>query len=45
MLTELKVVVTFANEKGQPFSHSQNLSSVVEEFDPLKPMVPVFGWK
>ena len=45
MLTELKVVVTYANEKGQPFSHSQNLSSVTEEFDPLKPMVPVFGWK
>jgi hypothetical protein len=45
MLTEVKVVVTFANEKGQPFSHSQNLSATGEEFDPLKPMIPVFGWK
>lgn len=45
MLAEVKVVVTFSNENGQPFSHSRNLSATGEEFEPLKPMVPVFGWK
>ena len=45
MLAEVKVVVTFANEKGQSFSHSQKLSAAGEEFEPLKPMIPVFGWK
>jgi len=45
MLAEVKVVVTYTNEKGQPFSHSRNLSATGEEFEPLKPMVPVFGWK
>jgi hypothetical protein len=45
MLAEAKVVVTFTNEKGQPFSHSSALSATGEEFEPLKPMVPVFGWK
>lgn len=45
MLPEIKVVVTFANEKGQLFSHSQKLSATGEEFEPLKPMIPVFGWK
>lgn len=45
MLAEVKVVVTFMNEKGQPFSHSRVLSATGEEFEPLKPMVPVFGWK
>jgi len=45
MLAEVKVFVTFENEKGQPFSHSRSLSSTGEEFEPLKPMVPVFGWK
>jgi hypothetical protein len=45
MLADIKVVVTFANEKGQSFSHSQKLSAAGEEFEPLKPMIPVFGWK
>jgi hypothetical protein len=45
MLAEVKAVVTFENDKGQPFSHSQRLSAAGEEFDPLKPMIPVFGWK
>ena len=45
MLTEVKVVVTFANDKGQPFTHSQKLSASGEEFEPLKPMIPIFGWK
>jgi hypothetical protein len=45
MVAEVKAVVTFSNEKGQVFSHSRNLSSSGEEFEPLKPMIPVFGWK
>jgi hypothetical protein len=45
MLAEVKVVVTFANEKGQSYSHSQKLSAAGEEYEPLKPMIPVFGWK
>jgi hypothetical protein len=45
MLTEVRVVVTFENEKGQPFSNSQKLSASGDEFDPLKPVIPVFGWK
>lgn len=45
MLAEVKAVVTYTNENGQPFSHSRNLSATGEEFEPLKPMVPVFGWK
>jgi len=45
MLATVKVVVTYENEKGQPFSHSRNLSATGEDWEPLKPMVPVFGWK
>ena len=45
MIAEVKAVVTFVNEKGQTFSHSRRLSSSGEEFEPLKPMIPVFGWK
>jgi hypothetical protein len=45
MVAEVKAVITYANEKGQSFSHSRNLSSSGEEFEPLKPMIPVFGWK
>jgi hypothetical protein len=45
MIMEVRAVVTFSNEKGQAFSHSRNLSGSGEEFEPLKPMIPVFGWK
>ncbi|RPI37603.1 MAG: hypothetical protein EHM53_10380 [Methanoregulaceae archaeon] len=45
MVTEVKAVITFENGNGQPFSHSQKLSASGEEWEPLKPMVPVFGWK
>ena len=45
MIDEVKAVITFANEKGQQFSSSSLLSSSGEEFEPLKPMIPVFGWK
>jgi hypothetical protein len=45
MIAEVKAVITFSNEKGQKFSHSRRLSASGEEFEPLKPMIPVFGWK
>ena len=45
MVADVKTVITFENEKGQPFSHSQKLSASGEEWEPLKPMIPVFGWK
>jgi hypothetical protein len=44
MLAEVKAVITFENEKGQSFSLTHRLSAS-EEFDPLKPMIPIFGWK
>jgi len=45
MIEKVKAVVTYSNEKGQSFSASTMLSASGEEFDPLKPMIPVFGWK
>jgi len=45
MVSDVKAVITYENEKGQPFSHSQKLSASGEEWEPLKPVVPVFGWK
>lgn len=45
MLAEAKVVVTFASEKGEVFTLSQRVSAAGEEYDPLKPMIPVFKWK
>ena len=45
MVTDVKAVITFENEKGQPFSNSQKISASGEEWEPLKPMIPVFGWK
>jgi hypothetical protein len=44
MIEEVKVVVTFENEKRNTFSSTFKLSSM-GEYDPLKPMVPIFGWK
>jgi hypothetical protein len=45
MVDEVRVVVRFANEKGESFSLSWNLSSTGDQFEPLKPMIPLFGWK
>lgn len=44
MMAEAKAVVTFRNGKGQEFSHAVRLSSS-DEFEPLRPMIPLFGWK
>jgi hypothetical protein len=45
MIDKVKAVIEFSNEKGQSFSASTVLSASGEEFDPMKPMFPVFGWK
>jgi hypothetical protein len=45
MIGEVKAVITFSNEKGQVFSQSHKLFASGEEFEPLKPMIPIFGWK
>ncbi len=44
MVTSVKVVLSYRNERDQAFSQTFQLSST-EEFDPLKPMIPIFGWK
>ncbi|WP_321507420.1 hypothetical protein [uncultured Methanoregula sp.] len=45
MICSVKVVVTFRNTKQQAFSRTYPLSSTGDNFDPLKPMIPVFKWK
>ena len=45
MVAEVKVVVTFENEKNEAFSRTWQLSSSGESYDPLKPMIPFFRWK
>jgi hypothetical protein len=45
MIADVKAVITFSNEKGQSFSSSFLLSASGEEFEPLKPMFPIFRWK
>jgi hypothetical protein len=45
MITTVKVVVSFENERGDTFSRSYKLSAYGDGFEPLKPMIPLFGWK
>jgi hypothetical protein len=45
MTTELKAVVRFENDQGREFSQSFRLSALGGENDPLKPLIPLFGWK
>jgi hypothetical protein len=45
MVEEIKVAITYNNEKGNPFSKSKMLSSLEEEPDLLKPVIPVFKWQ
>ena len=45
MAEEVKVVVTYENEKQNSFTGTFRVSSLGPEYDPLKPMIPVFGWK
>jgi hypothetical protein len=44
MVEKVKVVITFRNEQHKTFSRVFLLSATGEH-DPLKPMIPIFGWK
>ena len=45
MIDEVKVVVRFGNDKDEIFSRTFSLSATKPEYDPFKPMVPMFRWK
>ena len=45
MVEEVKIIVTYLNESGRPFSESAKLSALEEERDLLQPMIPIFKWK
>ncbi len=45
MMDEVKVVISFENEKGTPYSRTYRLSALEGGYDPIKPMIPIFGWK
>jgi len=45
MIGNARAVVTFENEKGEKFSRTYHVSSDGSSYDPLKPMIPLFGWK
>jgi hypothetical protein len=44
MVENVKVVLTFENEQQKEFSRTCMLSAS-GEFDPFKPMIPLFKWK
>lgn len=45
MIQEVKAVTTFENMRGESFSRSYKLSVNGSEYDPLKPMIPLFRQK
>lgn len=45
MLAEAKAIATFENVMGNTFSKSYSLTASGNEYDPLKPMIPLFRWK
>ena len=45
MIEEVKVVVTFENEEKGTFSQTYALSALGNQYDPFKPMIPLFKWK
>ena len=45
MVETIKIAVTYQNENGRLFSSSSKLSVFEEEYDPFKPMFPMFKWK
>lgn len=44
MIPQVKAVITFENTMGETFSRSYKLSAG-GEYDPFKPMIPLFKWK
>jgi len=45
MVENVKVSVTYENEKGGSFSRSFTLNAFEQPYDPLRPMIPLFKWK
>lgn len=45
MAGEIKVVLTYENDRKNRFTGSFMLSSMNPGYDPLKPVFPLFGWK
>jgi len=45
MVQDVKVIVTFENEEKVVFSKSFKLSALGNEYEPFKPMIPMFKWK
>lgn len=45
MIQKVTAVITFENVMGEPFSRSYRLSADGSEYDPLKPMIPLFRQK
>jgi len=45
MIRSVKVVARFGSERGGKFSQTVKLSSMGEEFEPLKPVIPLFKWE
>jgi hypothetical protein len=45
MIQEVKAVVTYQNEERGLFSKSFALSALGNEYEPFKPMIPIFKWK
>jgi hypothetical protein len=45
MIQNVKVVVKFENEEKVIFSRSYALSALGTEYEPFKPIIPVFKWK
>ena len=45
MVKEVKVSVTFENEKGGKFERTFLLNALGDTFEPLRPTIPLFRWK
>lgn len=45
MIQEVKVVITFENEDKLAFSQTYALSALGNQYEPFKPMIPMFKWK
>jgi hypothetical protein len=45
MITDVKVVITYENEDKLAFSRTFSLSALSNQYEPFKPMIPMFKWK
>lgn len=45
MVQEIKVVITYENEEKFAFSQTYTLSALGNQYEPFKPMIPMFKWK